>query len=185
MFDFVCRYTVENVPLYDSAEDETFSKPASTTAPVKYESLVTDSAAAEKNLVSDIKLEQNVTGISVVTDMDKEMESLEESKPVFSPTNAMISRIRSNSACRNYNIGPSPSSKKRPQHTANQKSKTSSKKYVSSKPIAELFASKKAQEEIRRYEVHALIMLLTFNFFTMSSYDLSIISARIQSNSKL
>lgn len=146
------RYTVENFPLYDSAEDEPFPKPASTTVPVKYESLATESAAVEKNLASDIKLEQSLTGISVVTDMDKENESLEESKPVFSPTNAMISCIRSNSACRNYNIGPSPSSKKRPQHTANQKSKTSSKKYVSLKPVAELFASKKAQEEIRRYE---------------------------------
>ncbi|XP_057777364.1 histone-lysine N-methyltransferase ASHH1 isoform X1 [Salvia miltiorrhiza] len=147
------RYTVEDVPLYDSAEDEPFPKPASTTVRVKHESLENDPAAVQKSLASDIKLEQDVTGKSVVTENNKEMEfSLEESKQVFPQTNAMISRIRSNSTCRNYNIGPTPSSKKRPQHTVNQKTKTSARKYVSSKPIAELFASKQAQEEIRRYE---------------------------------
>lgn len=160
VFALECRYTVENVPLYDSAEDET--KPASTTVLVKHESLASHPAAAGKSLGSDIKLEQDVTGKSVVNENNEEMEfSLEESRQVFPQTNAMISRIRSNSTCRNYNIGPTPSSKKRPQHTVNQKTKKSGKKYVSSKPVAELFGSKQAQEEIRRYEVHALIILLT------------------------
>lgn len=162
MFALVCRYTVENVPLYDSAEDEPFPKPAPTTVPVKYEPLENHPAAAEKSMVSDIKLEQDVTGNSVVTENNKEMESsLEESRQVFPQTNAMISRIRSNSTCRNYNIGPTPSSKKRLQHTVNQKTKTSGRKYISSKPVAKLFASKQAQEEIRKYEVGVLIMLLT------------------------
>lgn len=162
VFALVRRYTVENIPLYDSAEDEPFPKPPSAEVPVKDESLVNDPAAGQKSLASDVKLEQDITGKSVATDNNKEMEfSLEESGQVFPQTNAMISRIRSNSTCRNYNIGPSPSSKKRPQHTVNQKSKTSGKKYVSSKPVAELFASKQAQEEIRRYEVNTLIMLLT------------------------
>ncbi|KAG6422868.1 hypothetical protein SASPL_113250 [Salvia splendens] len=153
------RYTVKNVPLYDSAEDEPFPKLASTEVPVKDESLV-NGPAGQKSLASDVKLEQDVTGKSVATDNNKEMEfSLEESGQVFPQTNAMISRIRSNSTCRNYNIGPSPSSKKKTSgnstcrnHTVSQKSKTSGKKYVSSKPVAELFASKQAQEEIRRYE---------------------------------
>lgn len=156
-----CRYTVEDVPLYDSAEDEPFPKPAATTVSVKHESLANHSVAAETILASEIKLEQGATGISAVTENNEEMEfTTEESRRVFSQTNPMISRIRSNSACRNYNIGPNPSSKKRPPHAVNQKTKTSGRKYVSLKPVAELFASKKAQEEIRSYEVRALIMLL-------------------------
>ncbi|KAI3459787.1 hypothetical protein Pfo_016450 [Paulownia fortunei] len=160
------RYTVENIPLYDSAEDEPFPGPACTTIPVKHESIANYPAVMENNAGSEIKLEtacvmesnysvsvQDVAGKPVVTEKNKEAEfSLEDRRQVFSQTNAMISRIRSNSACRNYNIGPSPSSKKRSQHTMKPKTKTSGRKHVSSKPVAELFASKKAQEEITRYE---------------------------------
>ncbi|KAL8487372.1 hypothetical protein ACS0TY_023886 [Phlomoides rotata] len=159
------RYTVEDIPLYDSAEDEPFPKPAIIKTQTKHEPLADYSAAMETNLASEIKSEvasgmksnhpvgkQDVAGKSVVTEKNDMEFSLEDRKQVFSQTNAMISRIRSNSACRNYNIGPGPSSKKRPQPTVRQKPKTSGRKNVSSKPVAELFVSKKAQEEIRRCE---------------------------------
>ncbi|EPS68801.1 hypothetical protein M569_05975, partial [Genlisea aurea] len=83
--------------------------------------------------------------------------SLEEKKPVFPHTNAMISRIRSNTAGRNYNIVAGPLSKKRQQqqqllHGGKQKSRISGKKHVTSKPVLELFSSPNVQEEIKRYE---------------------------------
>ncbi|KAK6118618.1 hypothetical protein DH2020_047610 [Rehmannia glutinosa] len=155
------RYTVENIPLYDSAEDEPFPGPDCATIPVKHECIANYPAVMQNHVGSEIKLEetsysvsvQDAAGKSVVTEKNKEIEfSLEDKRQVFSQTNAMISRIRSNSACRNYNIGPSTSSKKRSQQTMKQKTKPSGRKHVSSKPVAQLFASKKAQEEITRHE---------------------------------
>lgn len=157
-----CRYTVENIPLYDSAEDEPHP------GIVKLDSVENYAATTENNVGSAINVEavssmeshstistQLVDGKAAVTEKNKETESsLENKRQVFSQTNAMISRIRCNSACRNYNIGPSPSTKKRPQHNVKQKVKTSGKKHVCSRPVAELFASKIAQEEIKRYEVY-------------------------------
>lgn len=118
-------------------------------------------------MASEVKLEQG----TAITEGSNEMEfTAEESRQVFPQTNPMISRIRSNSACRNYNIGPNPSSKKRPPHAVNQKTKPSGRKYVSSKPVAELFASKKAQEEIRSYEVRALVTLLNYIICSLGLY---------------
>ncbi|KAL7128088.1 hypothetical protein ABFS83_14G293000 [Erythranthe nasuta] len=162
------RYTVENVPLYDSAEDDSFPAPACSTIPVKHEPVSNYSALMENNSGSEIKLEtasvmessnysvvslQDSAGKPMATKRNKEEEHCSEnSRQVFPQTNPMIPRIRSNTASRNYGTEPSPSSKKRPQHTTNQKKKPPAKKYVSSKPVAELFASKKVQEEIKRYE---------------------------------
>lgn len=104
---------------------------------------------------------QDVAGKSVVTEKNKEKEvSLEERGPPFSQPNPMMPRARSNTTCRNYNSGPGPSSKKRSQHTVKQNRKPTGKKNVSSKPVAELFASKKAQEEVRRYEVRAIFLCI-------------------------
>lgn len=166
---FIHRYTVEDIPLYDSAEDEPFPKPAITKNPVKHETLADYSATMKTNLASEIKLEvasgkesNNPVGKSMVNEKNDMGFSLEDRKQVFPQTNAMISRIRSNSACRNYNFEPGPSSKKRQQPTGRQKPKTSGRKHVSSKPVAELFASKKAQEEVRRCEVCSVYALHFF-----------------------
>ncbi|XP_051126470.1 histone-lysine N-methyltransferase ASHH1 [Andrographis paniculata] len=155
------RYQVENIPLYDSAEDEPFPVAA---GPVKIESEENESAVGKYIVESGLKMEV-ASGMeshcSVVvndeagkSETNKEAEaSIEDKRQMFSQTNAMISRIRSNSACRNYNIGPGPSSKKRSQHhPMKQNVRAMGRKHVCSKPVAELFASKKAQEEIRRCE---------------------------------
>lgn len=171
------RYIVENIPLYDSADDEPFPR-STTTIPVQLPLATNYSAETNDSVGSRIKLEPvtsteskiklepvtsteshyfvsaaDMVGKSVVAVKKEQDEfSFEDRKPVFSQTNAMISRIRSNTACRNYSIAPSPSSKKRSQPDMKQKTKASRKKHVSSKPVAELFASKEAQEEIRRFE---------------------------------
>ncbi|KAK4483397.1 hypothetical protein RD792_010583 [Penstemon davidsonii] len=153
------RYTVENIPLYDSAEDEPF--------PSTHETVTNYSGVLESKKGSEIKFEadtgmeshysfgtQDVAGKSEENETNKETEfSLEQKRQAFSQANAMISRIRSNSACRNYNIGPGPSSKPRKsQHIPKQRGRPSGRKYVSSKPVAQLFASKEVQEEITKYE---------------------------------
>ncbi|CAA0808838.1 Histone-lysine N-methyltransferase ASHH1 [Striga hermonthica] len=160
-----CRYTVENIPLYDSAEDEPFPRPDFTMITVKHESTVNDPSLMENGGGSLVKFEAaSVTqsNYSVSPPMSAKPVAAERNKAtdlsvgdkgqVFSQTNSMISRIRSNSACRNYNIGPNTSSKKRSQKKLKPRTKTFGRKQVSYKPVVELFASKKAREEIMRYE---------------------------------
>ncbi|MQL96618.1 hypothetical protein Taro_029303 [Colocasia esculenta] len=66
--------------------------------------------------------------------------------------NAMISRIRSNSACRNYHIEPSSSSKMFPRYS-NGKTKFVARKQVNVKRIAERLASLDACQELLAFEV--------------------------------
>ncbi|GMP46286.1 hypothetical protein CsSME_00014501 [Camellia sinensis var. sinensis] len=75
---------------------------------------------------------------------------------VFPPKNPMISRIRSNSTCRNYQVGSGSASKKKAPHIGNKKSKHGGGKQVDGKRVAQLFLSKVAQEEIIKCEFHVL-----------------------------
>lgn len=164
------RYVVENIPLYDSAEDDPFPKPACSTIRFTQESHAvgrnTLCVVRRDGEVSEIKLEATISSVRmpgkamnpVESEKKDELElCLEDRKRIFSQTNAMISRIRSNSACRNYKIGPGPTSKKKSQ-LPRQKAKISSRKFASCKPVAELFASKEFQEEISKYEVRKVFL---------------------------
>ncbi|KAL2465347.1 Histone-lysine N-methyltransferase ASHH1 [Abeliophyllum distichum] len=149
------RYTVEKVPLYDSAEDEQFSSYA--TSPSEHESV-----AGEEDeysvVVGGIKLEADGSmGSSFVVPMEGvaaklvETESSKEAKD-FTGTTAMISCIPSNTAGLKFNIGPGSTSNKKSEHTPRGRAKVSGRKQVSSKPVAELFASKEVRAEITKYE---------------------------------
>ncbi|XP_073280851.1 histone-lysine N-methyltransferase ASHH1 [Primulina huaijiensis] len=158
------RYIVENIPLYDSAEDDPFPKSACSTIRFTQESQAggrnTLSVLTRDGEVSEIKLEATISSVCMPGEAMNPVESekkdepelcLEDRKQIFSQTNAMISRIRSNSACRNYKIGPVPTSKKKSQ-PPRQKAKMSGRKFASCKPVAELFASEEFREEISKYE---------------------------------
>lgn len=159
------RYTVENVPLYDSAEDEPFpSRPAYTASPSTHKTIDYSGIATENIDTTGIKLDaatNNPDGMHETAEKSSENETNQEtgfsselSGQAFSQTNPMISpRMRSNGACRNYNIGSGPSAKKRPPNAPKPRGKASGRKYVSSKPVAQLFASREAREEITKYEV--------------------------------
>lgn len=67
--------------------------------------------------------------------------------------NAMISRIQSNTACRNYQIGAGSISKKRSKQYSNGKLKHFTQKQVDVKAAALLLSTKEAQLEVLRYEV--------------------------------
>lgn len=71
----------------------------------------------------------------------------------FSHQDAMISRIRSNTGCRNYRIGPGPVAKKRSRNLSNGRTKNFTLKQVDAKYVARLLELKEAQEEVLHYEV--------------------------------
>ncbi|KAK4253082.1 hypothetical protein QN277_010904 [Acacia crassicarpa] len=155
------RYTVEKIPVYDSAEDEPPSK--------VLRNLYSDIPGMQVNGKTEhsmdviIKPEQlsesTAFGIQPVGSVSEkglhinsiksEMES--DDMKAFPQNNAMISRIRSNTAARNYHIGPrSIPAKKSKKY--NERFKKITQKQVDVKAAAESLASKEAQEEILRYE---------------------------------
>lgn len=168
---FGYRYSVEKIPLYDSAEDEPSSKLLKGM----------NSSNSEHNVDGENKfsLTRTVSGGSrnqfeyaalVVQPPDSvPMEDVKEIKAdaseeiklysqdtqqAFSQKNAMISRIRSNSACRNYHISPGSLSNKKSKQYFNGRPKQLIPKQVDAKAAALLFASKEAQEEILTNEVN-------------------------------
>ncbi|KMZ64367.1 Histone-lysine N-methyltransferase [Zostera marina] len=143
------RYSVEKVPLYDSEEEDIASTPEI------------------NNDLSLVKQEMNYSSVSNVFDGDGscdalsvepicyippggdivKMESQTASEELYPQKNAMISRIRSNSACRNYHIDPSPASTRVPQYPSGR-SKTHVRRQVDVKTIGERLASKEARDEL-------------------------------------
>lgn len=146
------RYSVEEVPLYDSAEDEPFP-------------VISGSGTSGGNEHSTCKLELNSVephysappGSIEVKAMTTEVNEQGQLYPLdiqqqFQQANP-ISRIRSNSTSRNYNIGSGSTPKKKSQHIPKRKVKSSNRKQVNDADFAEMFASKEAREEVTKYEV--------------------------------
>lgn len=165
------RYKVEQVPLYDSAEDEPFQpfqplqQIPETTNPFKFESIggveTVYSQKMEGDEVSGKKLNSFDTvnpGSSVpmegVTLEEQKVEGLGKQgiEQGFNQTTETIPRLRSNSAGRNFNTGAGPS-KKKSQQKPKQKKKSSSGKQYDTRNIPDLFPSQEARDEVRKYEV--------------------------------
>lgn len=157
------RYSVEKIPLYDSAEDEPSLNIFKTIEPTKEYSMgMNVSVKLENHLDSTSLVGQPLESVpmeGVVVNAIK-IEESEETKlypqdtqqQAFSQNNAMISRIRSNSACRNYHIGPESMLKKRSQLKSNGKLKHLAQKHVDAKHVSQLLALKEAREEVLRNE---------------------------------
>ena len=77
----------------------------------------------------------------------------QDTEQAISQKNAMISRIRSNTAGRNYRLAPRSMSTKRSKEYNGRKLKNLIQKKIDAKFAAGLLASKEAQEEILKYEV--------------------------------
>ncbi|XAR62255.1 Histone-lysine N-methyltransferase [Bertholletia excelsa] len=162
----MATYTVEEIPLYDSAEDEPSLKPSEKKIPFGPDILATRmndlSAVLHGNVgyenplgSSSAEVEPQflvpTEGMGMNTVKSEEIEEKlysQETQQAFANQNAMISRIRSNSACRNYQIGSASVPKKRSPHIPNKRSRQASEKQIDGKSIAKLFVSKEAQEEI-------------------------------------
>lgn len=172
------RYSVEKIPLYDSAEDEPFTKLLKTIDSSKPEIDANGKNDSTVALIVNVKSEPLLESTSVVqppesvlmegvavniapkTEESEEMKLYPQgTQQAFSQKNAMISRIRSNSGCRNYQIGPGPVPRTRSKLYSNGKSKNLAQKQVDAKHVAQLLASKEAQEEILRNEVRIAFSL--------------------------
>lgn len=161
------RYSVENVPLYDSDDDEPTSK--SLNAIIPYSNL----AIAEKDneeLLRNADFDSPIFSQSMPIaaepinfapmEIDEvKYDTPEEDTIYFESTqqnstkkSAMLSRIRSNHACRNYHTESSPLSKSSSRN-AGGKSKIGMRKQIDVKLICERLAMAEAREEILAYEV--------------------------------
>ncbi|XP_071938646.1 histone-lysine N-methyltransferase ASHH1 isoform X2 [Coffea arabica] len=164
------RYRVEEVPLYDSAEDEPFPRIPETISPFKFESLdgleadysqkleVGDVFGQELDSSNTVKLHNSVQvgGTTTNTEKAEVLESgkskEEDMQQAFYQTSAVLSGLRSNTASQNFNVGSGSSPKKRSQRLPKQKKRSTGGKQSNTKNIAVLFPSKEAQEEVRKYE---------------------------------
>ncbi|KAH9691845.1 Histone-lysine N-methyltransferase ASHH1 [Citrus sinensis] len=175
------RYSVEKIPLYDSAEDEPSLNLFKTVEATKTEYVVDGKEEYSMGMNVSVKPENHLDSTSLVVQPLEsvpmegvvvnaiKIEESEETKlypqdtqqQVFSQNNAMISRIRSNSACRNYHIGPESMPKKRSQLKSNGKLKHLAQKHVDAKHVCQLLAFKEAQEEVLRNEVLVIFSTVT------------------------
>ncbi|CAK7346748.1 unnamed protein product [Dovyalis caffra] len=165
------RYSVEKIPLYDSAEDDQpsskFLKIANSDSEYdiggkfEYSTMMNFDVGSEQPLESTVLSVQPLDSFpmevvvmnSVKAEANEEMTLYSQDTPQsFAPKNAMISRIRSNSACRNYHIGSVPVPKKGSKQYSTGKLKHLTQKQVDAKHVTKLLAVKEAQEEVLTYE---------------------------------
>ncbi|TKY51441.1 Histone-lysine N-methyltransferase ASHH1 [Spatholobus suberectus] len=151
------RYSVEKIPVYDSAEDEPVSNVNGRTehsldVMLKAEQLSESTAFHVQPL--DLVQMKGLDVKKIKTDLAEEDMNLysQDTEQTLSQKNAMISRIRSNTAGRNYRIGPRSISNKRSRAYNGGRFKNLIEKKIDAKFAAGLLASKEAQEEILNCE---------------------------------
>lgn len=179
---FPCsRYSVENIPLYDSAEDEPTSKlskdidssknvPFTKPDPDNVMELdnglelvqCSHSEAIDVEPLNSIRMEDMVIDeVKLDTSENRNMFS-QDTHTKLVHKNAMISRIQSNSACRNYHIDTSIVSRASVPHFSGGKTKNLAQKQVEAKVVGQLLASKEAREEVFAYEVQTVCFACIF-----------------------
>lgn len=159
------RYSVENVPLYDSEDDEPTSKSLKAIVPYKENEDFLGNADGFGSVVLSESMPMvveplnfvpmEVNGVKYETTEDECMYA-ENAQENFARKSAMISRIRSNSACRNYHIDSNSLSKTSSRYPGG-KAKFGVRKQVNVKLICERLAVAEAREEIIAYEVRTIL----------------------------
>ncbi|GAB4845175.1 hypothetical protein Ancab_038581 [Ancistrocladus abbreviatus] len=155
------RYSVEKIPLYDSAEDEPSSKLLVTTSSSKHEFVI--SGKDEYSVVMSSGMGSNqpldpvqVNGVpmNAIKDESHKETNLpaENAERAFAPKIQMISHNQSESAPQNNHIGIASISRKKPKHRGKKNQKSSIQKEVDAKYVAQLLTDKEAQDEIFKYE---------------------------------
>ncbi|PNY13312.1 histone-lysine N-methyltransferase ASHH1-like protein, partial [Trifolium pratense] len=148
------RYSIEKIPLYDSAEDELTSNvdgqsEQSMAIVLKSEELSDSTVLDIQPLNSSIEIKDLGIGKMKTEIVSEDMKLYsQDTEQDLSQKNAMISRIRSNTAGRNYRIGPRSAKRSK----AGGRFKKRIQKKIDAKYAASLLASKVAQEEILDYE---------------------------------
>ncbi|KAF4352091.1 hypothetical protein F8388_000783 [Cannabis sativa] len=154
------RYSVEKIPLYDSAEDEPSSK-LYNFANSEY-NVDGANAASEHQFLSTSLVVQSLDSVPMEgMDIDefKTDEANAESKLYSqdaqhtpSQKHAATSHSTSNSTTRKYQVGPKSMAKKKSKRYANGKLKKAAQKEVDMKLVALLLPTKEAQEEVLKFE---------------------------------
>ncbi|XP_065873886.1 histone-lysine N-methyltransferase ASHH1 [Euphorbia lathyris] len=160
------RYCVEEIPLYDSAEDEPSAKfPKLESAISEYDIARNLEYSMMKNLNAGSEHHMDSVGVIVKplspvstegavvnpekTEARKDMNLYpKDGEQTFVQKSGMIPLIGGNSAGRNYSVGRGHKPKKH----LNGKSKNLPQKQVDAKHVAKLLAVKEAQEEVLIYE---------------------------------
>jgi histone-lysine N-methyltransferase SETD2 len=172
------RYSVEKIPLYDSAEDEPSTRLFKTVNSSNSEfdgnrMIINVNVDSEHQLMSTALVVQSLDSdpmegvvMEVKNEVSKETKLYsQDNQPAFLKKNAMISRIRSNTACRNYHIGSGSISNKRSKQGSNGRLKHFAQKQVDAKSVALLLASNEAQEEILKHEVFCVCVFFYIFLF--------------------
>ncbi|KAI3735806.1 hypothetical protein L6452_15322 [Arctium lappa] len=143
------RYTVDEFPLYDSAEDEPSDKLNKVTNSTIQETSITVKTeySGLNNDSFGYKYKTSLSGVvgNFKCEADEKKEGGQH--PV------VASGLRSNNAFGEINNGSGAGSVKRPaKRSPNRKQKLSSRKQINGKRVAQLFASKKVQDELIKCE---------------------------------
>ncbi|XP_043804674.1 histone-lysine N-methyltransferase ASHH1 isoform X4 [Manihot esculenta] len=163
------RYSVEKIPLYDSAEDEPSTKLLKITNSnseydsgmnIEYSVMTNFNVGSEHHVESAALMlnpQDSVSTEGAIMNPVK-LEASEEinlysqdAQQAFAQKNTMIPFIGSKSTCGNYHTGRGPMPKKRSKHYSNGKLKQMPQKQVDAKHVAKLL-EKEAQEEVLIYE---------------------------------
>ncbi|XP_012075214.1 histone-lysine N-methyltransferase ASHH1 isoform X2 [Jatropha curcas] len=164
------RYSVEKIPIYDSAEDEPANKLPKLVSSsnsvfdagrnVEYSMIANFNVGSESQSVYAFNVkplasisEEDAVMKPVKTEISKDINLFaQDDQQAFVQNNAMVSLIESDSGCRNYHIGRGPMPKKRPKRFPNGKKKNLAENQVDAKQVVKLLALKEAQEEVLTYE---------------------------------
>ena len=176
-FSFLYRYTVEKIPLYDSAEDEPssklprvmdFSRPEFIShVKVEYTSTVDARVEYDTSMRYEHQLESTELVVEAVdsvpmdlalneikTEVGEETKLLiDDTQPALPQKNPMIPHIQTNSVNPSNHIGPGLVGKKRSKHYPNGWSKSITQKQVDAKFVAQFLGSEEARQEVFKYEV--------------------------------
>ncbi|KAK4805109.1 hypothetical protein SAY86_004926 [Trapa natans] len=165
------RYSVEDIPLYDSAEDEPTLKlqkcldstnfSQTTDGRINYPSNLkfsedwkdVDSRVLSVHQQITVPIEDPASSSVKIESSEEKNLFSQDPQNIYPQKNAMISRIKSNSACRNYQISASVVPKKRSKNFPNGKPKFLPLKQIDPKLIAQRLACRKAQDELLNYEI--------------------------------
>nr|XP_043607115.1 histone-lysine N-methyltransferase ASHH1 [Erigeron canadensis] len=148
------RYTVDAFPLYDSAEDEPLDKVNKVTDSTIQEASLTVKAENDALNNNSFGYDHKISLSGLVAGGAIDKVNLEVEGKKDGDQHAMVvSGPRSNDDFGNFNNGSGISSAKRAaKRIPNRKQKLSCRKQVNGKRIAQLFASKKIQDELIKCE---------------------------------
>ncbi|CAL9240910.1 unnamed protein product [Arabidopsis halleri] len=151
------RYSVDKIPVYDSAEDELTSEPSkndeSNTNEEKEKDISTEnhleSTALTVQQSDSTPMEEDVVTETVKTETAEDMKLLSQnSQEDSSPKTAIVSRVRGNI----YKIKSESLPKKRGRPFSGGKTKNVAQKHVDIANVVQLLATKEAQDEVLKYE---------------------------------